>query len=57
MTPTQLADAVLRSVRDAADAGELPAGTASGADDALLRRPPHGDADWSTGIALRLAGP
>ncbi|WP_338315236.1 arginine--tRNA ligase [Streptomyces bohaiensis] len=55
MTPTQLADAVLRSVRAAVADGELPAGT--GAGDALLRRPPHGGADWSTGIALRLAGP
>ncbi|WP_103504534.1 hypothetical protein [Streptomyces sp. SM14] len=64
MTPAQLSDAVLRSVRDAAASGALgELGEVTGpdpgtpADGVRLRRPPHGDADWATGIALRLAGP
>lgn len=54
MTPAQLSEAVLRSVRHAVDSGELRAVVPATAG---LRRPPHGDAHWSTGIALRLAGP
>jgi arginyl-tRNA synthetase len=54
VTPAQLSEAVLRSVRQAVDSGALNCAVPAGAG---LRRPPHGDADWSTGIALRLAGP
>lgn len=54
MTPAQLSDAVLRSVRQAVDRGALVADVPARA---AVRRPPHGDADWSTGIALGLAGP
>ncbi|GAA3854479.1 arginine--tRNA ligase [Streptomyces sedi] len=57
MTPTQLSHAVLRSVRDAVDGGELR--VAELPERAALRRPPRhvGAHVWSTGIALRLAGP
>ncbi|MQS06624.1 DALR anticodon-binding domain-containing protein [Streptomyces alkaliphilus] len=54
MTPAQLSDAVLRSVRHAVRSGELRVAVPGRAG---VRRPPHGDADWSTGIALALAGP
>ncbi|MCE7081791.1 arginine--tRNA ligase [Streptomyces sp. ST2-7A] len=54
MTPAQLSDAVLRSVRHAVRSGELCVAVPGRAG---VRRPPHGDADWSTGIALALAGP
>lgn len=54
MTPDQLARAVLRSVHDAVESGELGVAVPSAA---RLRRPPHGGGHWATGIALRLAGP
>ena len=51
MTPAQLSDTVLRSVRDVL-------GVAAGPDWVRLRRPPrgHGRAgEWATGVALRAA--
>lgn len=55
MTPAQLSEAVLCSVRQAVAGGALERVTVP--ERAGLRRPPHGGADWATGIALRLAGP
>ncbi|MDT0270019.1 arginine--tRNA ligase [Streptomyces sp. DSM 44915] len=59
MTPTQLSQAVLRSVRGAVASGELRVAVPEGPDGVALRRPPRhvGAHAWSTGIALRLAGP
>lgn len=53
MTPSQLSDAVLRSVRAAVASGEL------NADTPLPERVPlrRWQGQWATGIALRLAGP
>jgi arginyl-tRNA synthetase len=55
VTPAQLSDAVLRSVRRAVDGGELGAGVAGAVPGRVPLR--SGDDGWSTGIALRLAGP
>ncbi|MGP3968239.1 DALR anticodon-binding domain-containing protein [Streptomyces sp. 6N223] len=55
MTPAQLSDAVLRSVRRAVDGGELGAGVAVAVPDRVPLRSAGGG--WATGIALRLAGP
>ncbi|WP_165984988.1 DALR anticodon-binding domain-containing protein [Streptomyces sp. YIM 98790] len=52
MTPAELSEAVLRCVRGAVDSGVLQAGVPA---EAGVRRPPHGDAQWATGIALKLA--
>ncbi|SFD51155.1 DALR anticodon-binding domain-containing protein [Streptomyces aidingensis] len=52
MTPAELSEAVLRAVRGAVSGGVLRAEVPA---DAGVRRPPHGDAQWATGIALRLA--
>ena len=59
MTPTQLSHAVLRSLRDAVDGGELAVDAPRLPERIALRRPPRhvGAHAWSTGIALRLAGP
>lgn len=54
MTPDQLSGAVLHTVRQAVAQGELVCEVPEAAG---LRKPPHGGADWSTSIALRLAGP
>ncbi|MDB1087612.1 DALR anticodon-binding domain-containing protein [Streptomyces sp. ACA25] len=54
MTPAQLSEAVLHTVRCAVRSGELEVTVPDGAQ---LRRPPHGEGHWATGIALRLAGP
>ncbi|GAA1900279.1 hypothetical protein GCM10009716_07640 [Streptomyces sodiiphilus] len=54
MTPAQLSDAVLDTVRSVVGSGELSAPVPERAG---LRRPPHGTAHWATGIALALAGP
>jgi arginyl-tRNA synthetase len=54
VTPAQLSDAVLRSVRHAVAGGELSVAVP---ERAALRRAPRGDGHWATGIALRLAGP
>ncbi len=57
MTPGQLSDAVLRDVRDAVADGELSLNGTALPERVPVRRPPRGDGDWATGIALRLAGP
>jgi arginyl-tRNA synthetase len=57
VTPAQLSDAVLRDVRDAVADGELSLSAAALPERVPVRRPPRGDGDWATGIALRLAGP
>ncbi|MEO3749647.1 arginine--tRNA ligase [Streptomyces sp. B6B3] len=57
MTPAQLSDAVLRDVRDAVADGELSLPAMALPERVSVRRPPRGDGDWATGIALRLAGP
>ncbi|MDK1474814.1 DALR anticodon-binding domain-containing protein [Streptomyces sp. 549] len=53
MTPDQLSRSVLRSVHRAVAAGVLPA--TEEPDRVTLRKPPHGDADYASNIALRLA--
>jgi arginyl-tRNA synthetase len=55
VTPGQLSDAVLRSVRDAVDRGELSVAVPERA--SLRPAPRGGGGHWATGIALRLAGP
>lgn len=53
MTPDQLSRSVLRSLRRAVAAGSLPATDEPRL--VTLRKPPHGDADYASNIALRLA--
>ncbi|MEE1927520.1 DALR anticodon-binding domain-containing protein [Streptomyces sp. TRM 70351] len=54
MTPAQLSRTVRLALRDAVAAGQLPE-PAGLPDRVTLRRPPRGDADYASNLALRLA--
>lgn len=54
MTPAQLSDALLHTVRRAVDSGQLDVPVPPRA---VVRRPRHGEGDWATALALQLAGP
>ncbi|UGY93644.1 DALR anticodon-binding domain-containing protein [Streptomyces gobiensis] len=54
MTPAQLSRTVLHTLRRAVEDGELPAAVRT-PEKVTLRRPPHGDADYASNLALRLA--
>lgn len=56
MTPAQLSRTVLHSLRRAVHDGELPAlAQAEPPRKVTLRKPPHGEADYASNLALRLA--
>ncbi|MBU7596388.1 hypothetical protein JGS22_001715 [Streptomyces sp. P38-E01] len=55
MTPNQLQRVLLQALSHAIADGELPASAATGPERVTLRKPPHGDADFASPLALRLA--
>ncbi|MBB1260761.1 DALR anticodon-binding domain-containing protein [Streptomyces alkaliterrae] len=55
MTPAQLSRALSSALRRAVAEGELPRTAAEPPAGVTLRNPPHGDADYASNLALRLA--
>ncbi|MCK1797480.1 DALR anticodon-binding domain-containing protein [Streptomyces sp. XM4193] len=55
MTPNQLQCVLLQTLRHAIASGELPPSATAEPERVTLRKPPHGDADFASPLALRLA--
>ena len=55
MTPTELNHVLERTLRHAVVDGELPSSATETPTRVTLRRPPHGEADFASNLALRLA--